>query len=182
MRRNGSQSRANIAIDCRSLLWSAAHRENSRNAGKPQSYRRGEAIALDIEVPLGPQDCGVSGRRDPSAGGLDACRKLLDALPSVNGMAFMIVQHLDPSHDSMMVDSLCGPYLDGSLAGDRRNGDRMRARLCHSAWRRSVGRRQGRVADFEAGGSTRRAASLRLPFEFPGSRRWSARDLRGPFR
>ena len=43
-----------------------------------------------------------------SAGGLDACRKLLDALPSVNGMAFIIVQHLDPSHDSMMVDLLAG--------------------------------------------------------------------------
>ena len=43
-----------------------------------------------------------------SAGGLDACRKLLDALPAVNGMAFIIVQHLDPSHDSMMVDLLAG--------------------------------------------------------------------------
>ena len=43
-----------------------------------------------------------------SAGGLDACRKLLDALPAVNGMAFVIVQHLDPSHDSMMVDLLAG--------------------------------------------------------------------------
>ena len=43
-----------------------------------------------------------------SAGGLDACRKLLDALPGVNGMAFIIVQHLDPSHDSMMVDLLAG--------------------------------------------------------------------------
>jgi two-component system, chemotaxis family, CheB/CheR fusion protein len=41
-----------------------------------------------------------------SAGGLDACRKLLDALPAANGMAFIIVQHLDPSHDSMMVDLL----------------------------------------------------------------------------
>ena len=41
-----------------------------------------------------------------SAGGLDACRKLLGALPAVNGMAFIIVQHLDPSHDSMMVDLL----------------------------------------------------------------------------
>ena len=41
-----------------------------------------------------------------SAGGLDACRKLLDALPAVTGMAFIIVQHLDPSHDSMMVDLL----------------------------------------------------------------------------
>ncbi|MGA9846071.1 MAG: chemotaxis protein CheB, partial [Roseiarcus sp.] len=43
-----------------------------------------------------------------SAGGLDACRKLLDALPARNGMAFIIVQHLDPSHDSMMVDLLAG--------------------------------------------------------------------------
>jgi two-component system CheB/CheR fusion protein len=43
-----------------------------------------------------------------SAGGLDACRRLLDALPAVNGMAFIIVQHLDPSHDSMMVDLLAG--------------------------------------------------------------------------
>jgi two-component system, chemotaxis family, CheB/CheR fusion protein len=43
-----------------------------------------------------------------SAGGLDACRKLLGALPAENGMAFIIVQHLDPSHDSMMVDLLTG--------------------------------------------------------------------------
>ena len=32
----------------------------------------------------------------------------MDALPAVNGMAFVIVQHLDPSHDSMMVDLLAG--------------------------------------------------------------------------
>ncbi len=43
-----------------------------------------------------------------SAGGLEACRKLLDALPAGNGMAFIIVQHLDPTHDSMMVDLLAG--------------------------------------------------------------------------
>jgi two-component system, chemotaxis family, CheB/CheR fusion protein len=41
-----------------------------------------------------------------SAGGLDACRKLLDALPDSTGMAFIIVQHLDPSHESMMVELL----------------------------------------------------------------------------
>jgi two-component system CheB/CheR fusion protein len=57
----------------------------------------------------------ASGRADfpivaigASAGGLVACRKLLDALPAHNGMAFIIVQHLDPSHDSMMVDLLAG--------------------------------------------------------------------------
>ena len=54
-----------------------------------------------------------------SAGGLDACRKLLDALPAVNGMAFIIVQHLDPSHDSMMVDLLAGhTSMPVSLATD----------------------------------------------------------------
>ncbi len=41
-----------------------------------------------------------------SAGGLDACRKFLDALPPNNGMAFILVQHLDPTHESMMVELL----------------------------------------------------------------------------
>jgi len=41
-----------------------------------------------------------------SAGGLDACRKLLDALPAATGMAFILVLHLDPSHESLMVDLL----------------------------------------------------------------------------
>lgn len=41
-----------------------------------------------------------------SAGGLDACRRLLDRLPAGNGMAFILVQHLDPNHESMMVDLL----------------------------------------------------------------------------
>ncbi len=41
-----------------------------------------------------------------SAGGLEACRKFLTALPSRSGMAFIIVQHLEPNHPSMMVDLL----------------------------------------------------------------------------
>src|ERR1700683_3255968 len=43
-----------------------------------------------------------------SAGGLDACRKLLAALPANHGMAFILVQHLDPTHESMMADLLGG--------------------------------------------------------------------------
>src|SRR5665213_1682615 len=43
-----------------------------------------------------------------SAGGLDAFRKLFDALPADSGMAFILIQHLDPSHASMMVDLLAG--------------------------------------------------------------------------
>jgi two-component system, chemotaxis family, CheB/CheR fusion protein len=41
-----------------------------------------------------------------SAGGLDAFRTLLAALPEKTGMAFMLVQHLDPAHASMMVQLL----------------------------------------------------------------------------
>ena len=43
-----------------------------------------------------------------SAGGLDACRNFLDALPTDCGMVFILVQHLDPTHESMMVDLLAG--------------------------------------------------------------------------
>src|SRR5437899_1002374 len=43
-----------------------------------------------------------------SAGGLDAARSLLTGLPPSTGMAFILIQHLDPTHASMMVDLLAG--------------------------------------------------------------------------
>jgi len=41
-----------------------------------------------------------------SAGGLEACRKLLDAMPDTDGLAFVLVQHLDPNHESLIADLL----------------------------------------------------------------------------
>ena len=41
-----------------------------------------------------------------SAGGLDACRQLVRGLSRGVGMAFILIQHLDPTHESMMVDLL----------------------------------------------------------------------------
>jgi two-component system CheB/CheR fusion protein len=41
-----------------------------------------------------------------SSGGLEACTKLLDALPAPTAMAFVLVQHLDPTHPSMLVELL----------------------------------------------------------------------------
>jgi two-component system CheB/CheR fusion protein len=41
-----------------------------------------------------------------SAGGLEACKKLLASLPPNTGLAYILVQHLDPKHESMMVDLL----------------------------------------------------------------------------
>lgn len=70
---------------------------NSAGAKKP--VRKADARSSDDERFL---VVGIGA----SAGGLDACNKLLDALPADSGMVFILVQHLDPSHESMMVDLL----------------------------------------------------------------------------
>ena len=41
-----------------------------------------------------------------SAGGLEAVRTLLAALPADTGIAFVLIQHLDPDHKSMLVELL----------------------------------------------------------------------------
>src|SRR5271167_5170885 len=57
--------------------------------------------------PLGHDSFPVVGL-GASAGGLDAVRRLLAVLPAGTGMAFILIQHLDPTHASMMVDLLAG--------------------------------------------------------------------------
>ena len=39
-----------------------------------------------------------------SAGGLEAFEQLLRHLPSDTGMAFLLVQHLDPKHESHLTE------------------------------------------------------------------------------
>ncbi|MGL5114581.1 MAG: chemotaxis protein CheB, partial [Beijerinckiaceae bacterium] len=58
-----------------------------------------------------------------SAGGLDACRRLLDALPDTSGMAFILVQHLDPNHDSLLVDLLASHTT--MTVSQAKEGDRL---------------------------------------------------------
>lgn len=41
-----------------------------------------------------------------SAGGLDAFKRFIRALPENAGVAYILVQHLEPSHDSMLVEIL----------------------------------------------------------------------------
>ncbi|WP_339702344.1 chemotaxis protein CheB [Algoriphagus aquimarinus] len=41
-----------------------------------------------------------------SAGGLDAFKRLLTAIPESSGMAYVLVQHLDPSHESILPEIL----------------------------------------------------------------------------
>src|SRR6476619_1341685 len=41
-----------------------------------------------------------------SAGGLEAVAELLNALPATTGMAYIVVQHLDPKHESLLSEIL----------------------------------------------------------------------------
>jgi two-component system, chemotaxis family, CheB/CheR fusion protein len=74
---------------------------------KNQSFRSKPAAP-----PRRPRESGKSSLEFPvvgigaSSGGLDACKKLVSALPADTGMAFILILHLDPTHESMMVDLL----------------------------------------------------------------------------
>ncbi|MBR0643874.1 response regulator [Roseomonas hellenica] len=78
----------------------SGHRPHQAKAARPRSSRSSQPAP-------GPAAFSVVGI-GASAGGLDACRKLLDAQPVCSGMAFILIQHLDPTHESMMVDLLAG--------------------------------------------------------------------------
>src|SRR5580658_7106417 len=41
-----------------------------------------------------------------SAGGLEAFKRLVRAIPEDSGMAYILVQHLEPTHESILVDLL----------------------------------------------------------------------------
>ena len=41
-----------------------------------------------------------------SAGTLEEFKKLLHGIPPVTGIAFVLIPHLDPSHQSLMADHL----------------------------------------------------------------------------
>src|SRR4029077_5919963 len=41
-----------------------------------------------------------------SAGGLEAFTQLLESLPASTGMAFVLIQHLDPTHESQLTEIL----------------------------------------------------------------------------
>ena len=41
-----------------------------------------------------------------SAGGLEAVSELLSALPATSDMAYVVIQHLDPDHESLLAEIL----------------------------------------------------------------------------
>ena len=79
-------------------------RPRQAGAARPRPRRR---LSQRLGSPLGAESFPVVGL-GASAGGLDACRRLLAVLPAGTGMAVILIQHLDPTHASMMVDLLAG--------------------------------------------------------------------------
>ena len=61
-----------------------------------------EAPFESISERPGPPVAGIGA----SAGGLDAFKKFFAAMPADSGIAFVLVPHLDPAHESLMVELL----------------------------------------------------------------------------
>jgi two-component system CheB/CheR fusion protein len=78
-----------------------------RRARPAEAARPRHAAARRVAAPRPPDDFPVVGI-GASAGGLEALIKLFDALPADTGMGFVLIQHLDPTHKSMMAGLLAG--------------------------------------------------------------------------
>jgi two-component system CheB/CheR fusion protein len=74
-----------------------------------------------------------------STGCLEACKKSLDALPPDNAIAFLIVQHLEPSRDNLLGERL-GARTSMGVVQATEDMDIQRARPYHPAWPLPFGR------------------------------------------
>jgi two-component system CheB/CheR fusion protein len=83
------------------------------NRIKPKSQREKQANAVLKEIASPPAVDSVGADRlfpivgiGASAGGLEALEIFLKNVPTKSGMAFVVVQHLDPTHKGIMVELL----------------------------------------------------------------------------
>ena len=74
--------------------------------GKPRSRQTSRNTTSNPPVELSRDDKLVVVGIGASAGGLEAITELLDHLPDRTGMAFVVVQHLDPRHESLLSELL----------------------------------------------------------------------------
>jgi len=89
---------------------SAAATENLENIQRFGTFRQIFRKTI-LEKPMpdqGAQDQFPVIAIGASAGGLEACRALLKEIPGDTQAAFILILHLDPTHNSMMVDLLAG--------------------------------------------------------------------------
>jgi CheB methylesterase len=98
---------------------SAASKQNTSRVKRPAHDARTVAASVN-PLPAFPV-VGIGA----SAGGLEAFTQLLSCLPSDTGMAFVLIQHLDPQHDSLCIRFATAACLRVMCAGSTR---RWRAR------------------------------------------------------
>jgi two-component system CheB/CheR fusion protein len=79
----------------------ATERSIRADAPAPSVSHRDERDG-DANLPVGPPVAGLVA----SAGGLDAFKKFFASMPPDSGIAFVLVPHLDPQHESLMVELL----------------------------------------------------------------------------
>lgn len=72
----------------------------------PSKRNSSEKLTGPAKLPRGPDFPIVA--IGASAGGLEACTRLIGSLPARSGMAFILIQHLDPHHDSLLAELLGG--------------------------------------------------------------------------
>ena len=107
-----------------------------------------------------------------SAGGLDAFKRFFSAMPGKPGMAFVLIQHLDPTHAEPDERALGPAHPDARGRGDGRSSNRARPRLCHPA-QPLFGHERRETAPLRAARAPRHARARR--FLLPIARRRSAR-------
>jgi two-component system, chemotaxis family, CheB/CheR fusion protein len=127
---------------------------------KPTRARSDGAAVPVRGPPQGRDDFLIIGM-GASAGGLDTCTKLVESLPVSNGMAFIFVQHLDPTHESMMVELLAShTTMRVRQAGDGMPLERDHLYVIPSGTYLSVGGGTFHLSEPQA------RHDARLPFDF----------------
>jgi len=107
----------------------AAGARRSRTAGRPRTKAPAGRAEAAAGAPAG-EERALRKPQHPfpvvgigaSAGGLEAFRRLLGALPADTGMAYVLVQHLDPRHESILAGLLseATPMAVAEVKGDVR--------------------------------------------------------------
>jgi len=90
--------------------WPAKPRAGKKPSRKTTPKQRAAASSMPQSAPESDDDphrheCVVVGI-GASAGGLESYKRFLRSIPDDTGMALVLVQHLDPTHESLMVELL----------------------------------------------------------------------------
>jgi PAS domain S-box-containing protein len=89
----------------------AKRRKSAREMGRPVPPRPRDATAKQLFSVVG---IGAS------AGGLDAFRAFFSNMPAASGLGFVLIPHLDPTHESLMVDLLARSTAMPVIAAEER--------------------------------------------------------------